>query len=87
LFSRYPHNRRFCQTQRSQSDFASEVVRAGLRLLEDHEKPVDMSLDDLRELIREGMDSGPGQPANTVLDRLEAKYSRLAQSGNDGDGK
>ena len=58
---------------------ASEVVRAGLRLLEDAEKPASLSLEDVRALIQDGINSGPGQSAETVLDRLEAKYTRLAQ--------
>ncbi len=67
------------QVQSGRFNNASEVVRAGLRLLEDSEKPVSLSLDDIRELIREGMNSGPSKSVDTVLDRLEAKYSRLAQ--------
>jgi len=64
---------------------ASEVVRAGLRLLEDHEKPVSLSIDDLRNLISKGIDSGPGKPADAVLDRLEKKYSRLTQTDHQTD--
>lgn len=70
------------QVQSGRFNNASEVVRAGLRLLEDQEKPTVLTLDGLRTLIQEGMDSGPGQPADTVLDRLEAKYTRLAQGGD-----
>ncbi len=57
---------------------ASEVVRAGLRLLEDKEKPTALSLEDVRRLIQEGIVSGPSKPAIDVLDRLEKKYRRLA---------
>jgi antitoxin ParD1/3/4 len=57
---------------------ASEVVRAGLRLLEDKEKPTALSLDDVRRLIQEGIVSGPSKPVVEVLDRLEKKYRRLA---------
>ncbi|TAN53486.1 MAG: type II toxin-antitoxin system ParD family antitoxin [Rhodospirillales bacterium] len=57
---------------------ASEVVRAGLRLLEDKEKPLSLSLDDVRRLISEGIGSGNSHPAADVLDRLENKYRRLA---------
>jgi antitoxin ParD1/3/4 len=57
---------------------ASEVVRAGLRLLEDKEKPTALSLDDVRRLIQEGIISGPSKPVVEVLDRLEKKYRRLA---------
>ena len=69
------------QVQSGRFNNASEVVRAGLRLLEDREKPVSLSIDDLRALIRESMDSGPAQSADTVLNRLETKYTRLAQDG------
>ncbi|MFA6020903.1 MAG: type II toxin-antitoxin system ParD family antitoxin [Rhodospirillales bacterium] len=60
---------------------ASEVVRAGLRLLEDQEKPAALSLDDLKRLLQEGAGSGPGKPAHDVLDRLENKYRRLSKKG------
>lgn len=58
---------------------ASEVVRAGLRLLEDRETAPPLTLDDLRRLIQAGVDSGPGKPAEEVLGRLEAKYRRMAK--------
>jgi antitoxin ParD1/3/4 len=38
---------------------ASEVVRAGLRLLEDQERLRQLHLEELRQLIREGSESGP----------------------------
>ena len=57
---------------------ASEVVRAGLRLLEDLEKINAERLADLRKAIQEGLDSGPGRPAAEVFDRLEAKYRAMA---------
>lgn len=70
------------QVQSGRFNNASEVVRAGLRLLEDQEKPSAVTLDELRKLIQDGMNSGPGQPADAVLNRLEAKYTRLAQGRN-----
>lgn len=60
---------------------ASEVVRAGLRLLEDHEKPPALTLAELRELVREGMESGAGRLGAAVLDRLEEKYRSLLRGG------
>lgn len=33
----------------------------------------------LRKAIQEGIDSGPGLPANEVFDRLEKKYLALAE--------
>jgi antitoxin ParD1/3/4 len=52
---------------------ASEVVRAGLRLLEDQERRREMELARLRQQIEEGRASGPPRPAAAVFDRLEAK--------------
>jgi antitoxin ParD1/3/4 len=75
------HFEEFIDTQVKSGRFnnASEVVRAGLRLLEDHETPSALTLDDLRRLIQEGVNSGPGKPAEAVLDRLEDKYRRMAK--------
>jgi antitoxin ParD1/3/4 len=53
---------------------ASEIVRAGLRLLEDQEKQNALKLADLRAAIKVGLDSGPGRDMEDVFDRLEAKY-------------
>ena len=72
------------QVESGRFDSASEVVRAGLRLLEDQESDLQSSLHDLRDRIREGMNSGPGRPATEVLDRLERKYRRLVERGDVG---
>jgi antitoxin ParD1/3/4 len=53
---------------------ASEVMRDGLRLLEEREAQRRAKLEALKADIREGMESGPGIPADDVFDRLEAKY-------------
>jgi antitoxin ParD1/3/4 len=60
---------------------ASEVVRAGLRLLEDTERPKGLSMSALRRLLAEDGDGGPGLPAAEVLDRLERKYRDMADDG------
>lgn len=57
----------------------SEVVRAGLRLLEDEEKLREMKLAQLRGAIAAGLESGPERSAEQVFERLEAKYSALLQ--------
>ena len=54
---------------------ASEVMRDGLRLLQEREELQQVKLRALREAIQDGRDSGVGQPANEVLDRLAAKYA------------
>ncbi|MCL2830682.1 MAG: type II toxin-antitoxin system ParD family antitoxin [Betaproteobacteria bacterium] len=54
---------------------ASEVVRAGLRLLEENEQRRELELDALRAEIAAGLGSGPRKRAEEVFDRLEAKYN------------
>ena len=63
---------------------ASEVVREGLRLLEDREKLREIKVAELRRLAEEGRLSGLSDTdGEAVLDRLEAKYE--AMSGRDPD--
>ncbi|MHC1744158.1 MAG: type II toxin-antitoxin system ParD family antitoxin [Syntrophobacteraceae bacterium] len=59
---------------------ASEVVREALRLMEEREELREAQVMHLRGQIREGIKSGPGIPADEVLDRLEAKYRDLSPS-------
>jgi antitoxin ParD1/3/4 len=59
--------------------FASEVIRARLRLLEDYEKLQALKLAELKAAIQAGIDSGPGVPAEAVFDRLEQKYAAKAK--------
>lgn len=56
---------------------ASEVVRAGLRLLQELEQVNEARLAELRKAVEEGFDSGPGIPAEEVFDRLKAKYRAM----------
>lgn len=58
---------------------ASEVLRAGLRTLEDNERFMELRIDELRASVAEGRASGEGKPAEEVLDRLEAKYRAQAR--------
>lgn len=53
---------------------ASEVVRAGLRLLEDLDRENDLKLTELRTSIQKGMQSSEEKNADDVLNRLEEKY-------------
>ena len=75
-----PHFEHFIREQVESGRFnnASEVVRAGLRLLEDQQTQADLKLDALRTAIATGLASGPGIPADEVFDRLEAKYQAMA---------
>ena len=66
------------QVESGRYNNASEVVRAGLRLLEDQQQQASLKLDALRAAIATGLASGPGVPADEVFDRLEAKYRSMA---------
>ena len=57
---------------------ASEVVRAGLRLLEDTERQQAIQLQALRNDIAAGNTSGEALAAEPVFDRLEAKNAQQA---------
>jgi antitoxin ParD1/3/4 len=54
---------------------ASEVMRDGLRLLQEREELQQARLNALREAIQEGRESGAGIPADDLLGRLAAKYA------------
>lgn len=56
---------------------ASEIVREALHLLETQERLREIELEGYREKIREGIESGPGIPAEEVFARLEAKYQAM----------
>ena len=57
---------------------ASEIVRDALRLMEEREQLRQVELEQLRQQIRAGIDSGPSIPAGEVFDRLSAKYQAMA---------
>ena len=71
-----PHFESFIQQQVKSGRYnnASEVVRAGLRLLEDTQAGAKLQQEELRAAIAAGLASGQGAPVEPVLDRLEAKY-------------
>ena len=74
-----PHFQRFIQEQIKSGRYnkPSEVVRAGLRLLEDQQDRATAQREELRAAIAAGLASGPGKPADTVFNRLDAKYRKL----------
>ncbi len=71
-----PHFESFVKQQVSAGRFndVSEVVRAGLRLLEDQEELKALKLHELRAAIQAGAASGLGVDAQGAFDRLERKY-------------
>ena len=75
-----PHFESFIQEQIKSGRYnnASEVVRAGLRLLEDQHARATMQRAELRAAIAAGLASGAGKPADAVFNRLDAKYLKLA---------
>ena len=63
------------QVQSGRFSNASEVVQAGLLLLEEQEQRRQLELDALRTEIAAGLASGPAIAADVMFDRLEAKYA------------
>ena len=57
---------------------ASEVIREALRAWKLRKKVATMELEELRRLVQEGVDSGPGIAAETVFSRLREKYSAMS---------
>jgi len=74
-----PHFEAFIQKQVKSGRYnnASEVVRAGLRLLEDQHARAKMQHEEMRAAITAGLAGGPGRSADAVFDRLETKYRKL----------
>ena len=58
---------------------ASEVIRDGLRLLEEEQQRRKAVIDGLRGEIERGRRSGKPKPAAEVLDRLERKYTKMVK--------
>lgn len=77
-----PHFETFIRDQVESGRYnnVSEVVRAGLRLLEDAERQQAMQVQALRADIAAGKASGAAQAAAPVFDRLQAKYAQQAKT-------
>jgi antitoxin ParD1/3/4 len=56
---------------------ASEVVRDALRQWKERRDLFGYTLEELRALVQEGIDSGPAQPGPPVMDRLRTKYQAI----------
>lgn len=57
-----------------------KVVRDALRDWKVKHRLSQIELDEIRRLVQEGADSGPGIDADLVFARLRAKYAMLAQN-------
>ena len=57
----------------------SEILRDGLRMVEEREAKFLSELEELREAVRLGAESGPGIPIEVVRDRLMEKYTAMAK--------
>ncbi len=53
----------------------SEILRDGLRVIEERESQREVALEELRAALREGLEDGPGIPADEVFAELEGRYS------------
>jgi antitoxin ParD1/3/4 len=75
-----PHFEAFIRDQVKSGRYnnVSEVVCAGLRLLEDTERQQAIQLQALRNDIAAGKASGAPLAAEPVFDRLQAKYAKQA---------
>ncbi|MFM7454909.1 MAG: type II toxin-antitoxin system ParD family antitoxin [Cyanobium sp.] len=69
------------QLQQGRYSSASEVIRDGLRALEDREKLRALKLEALRADIQQGINSGPGRPLQQVNDELQARYQNRDVQG------
>ena len=63
------------QVESGRFNNVSEVVRAGLRLLEEQQK----QLEALRSAVLDGVSFENSIPTEEVFDRLEARFEKMAQ--------
>ena len=70
------------QIQQGRYASASEVVRDGLRALEEREQLRAVKLEALRKEIQRGADSGAGIPAKAVFASLRKRIARSSEPGS-----
>jgi antitoxin ParD1/3/4 len=59
---------------------ASEVVREALRLMDEQDRLRQARLDELRQEIRKGLDSGPSEQWDAAAVKAKARARRSAKS-------
>ena len=72
------------QVESGRYNNASEVVRAGLRLLEDEQNRLQLQNQAMRAAIEAGVNSGASISADDGFDRLETKYKKHSNLKTDG---
>jgi antitoxin ParD1/3/4 len=80
------HFEKFVQERVAQGRYqnASEVVRAGLRMLEDYEMSLQERARLLKAEINEAWDDPrPSRPAEAVFERIEAAHAEATRPKND----
>jgi antitoxin ParD1/3/4 len=60
---------------------AGEVIRDALRDWKLKRRVARMELDEMRRLVQEGAESGPGIDADLVFARLRAKFAAMTETG------
>lgn len=76
-----PYFEEFIQNQIKSGRYnnTSEVIRAGLRALEEQENQSKLAA--LQTAMIDGVNSGESKDANTVFSRLSSKYAQLTEDG------
>jgi len=59
---------------------ASEVIRDALRQWKERRDLLGYTVEELRELVQEGIDSGPALEGPPLMERLRAKYAKMAEA-------
>jgi antitoxin ParD1/3/4 len=59
---------------------ASEVIRDALRQWKERRDLLGYTIEELRELVQQGIDSGPALDGPSVIERARAKYLKMAEA-------